>query len=121
LSEKKFEAGHCPKCGSERADVVAEHKEEYHECDFDAETYFRVLECRGCGQHYFKSVSSNSEDCRYYFDEERRKDVQEYIETIHYWPPAAKRRPPEWVSDIGFEDRVLASLFGDVYMSHPGR
>lgn len=29
MAENKFEVGHCPSCGSERADVVAEHKEDY--------------------------------------------------------------------------------------------
>jgi hypothetical protein len=115
LPEKKFEEGHCPKCGSGRADAVAEHKVEHHEPDFDSETYYRVLECRGCGQPYFKSSSTNSEDFRHYFDPDQGEEVQEYIETINYWPPSAKRRSPDWVSDIGFEDRVLGSLFNDVY------
>jgi len=114
LSEKKFEEGHCPKCGAQRADIVAEYKEEYHEHHFDAVTFFRVLECRGCGEHYFKSSSSNSEDIHYYHDEDGN-ECSEYVETIQYWPPAAKRRKPDWVSEIGFEDRVLGSLFSDVY------
>jgi len=115
MPEKKFEEGHCPSCGSTRADVVAEHKDEYHDHHFDAVTYYKVLECRGCGQHYFKSSSSNSEDYDHSENPETGEYEMEYNETINYWPPAAKRRPPEWVDDIGFEDRVLGSLFDDVY------
>ncbi|WP_187429643.1 hypothetical protein ROLI_024400 [Roseobacter fucihabitans] len=119
MADKKFEEGHCPSCGSDRADIVAEHKDEFHGggagFDFQANTFYRVLECRGCGQHYFKSTSSNSEDYFHYYDPETGEEETEYTETVHYWPPAAKRRSPEWVAEIGFEDRVLGSLFNDVY------
>lgn len=117
MSEKKYETGHCPECGSERADVVAEHKVRYndHHNDIQGVTDYQVLECRGCGSHYFKSNSSNSEDYHEYFDYDLDEPVREHIETVKYWPPAAKRRPPEWSSEIGFEDRVLGSLFNDVY------
>lgn len=115
MAKKKFEVGHCPSCGAERADVVAEHKEEYRSPDFDADTYYQVLECRGCGAHYFKSSSSNSEDYHYYYDHEIGSEAREHIETINYWPPAAKRKPPEWADEIRFEDRILGSLFDDVY------
>lgn len=115
MADKKFEVGHCPSCGAERADVVAEHKEVFNSPDFDAVTYYQVLECRGCGQHYFKSTSSNSEDYHYYYDDELGSEAREPIETINYWPPTAKRKPPEWASEIGFEDRTLGSLFNDVY------
>ena len=29
MAEKKFEEGHCPECGAQRADVAAQHKEEF--------------------------------------------------------------------------------------------
>lgn len=113
--EKKFEDGHCPKCGSQRADVKVQHREEYHEPDFDAVTLYSVLECRGCGEHYFKSSYSNSEDYYYFEDHETGGQDAHFNETVHIWPPAAERRPPEWASDITVEDRVLGSLFNDVY------
>lgn len=78
-------------------------------------TYYQVLECRGCGAHYFKSNSSNTEDYHDYFDDESGAEEREYMETINYWPPAAKRKPPEWVMEIRFKDRILGSLFDDVY------
>jgi hypothetical protein len=115
MTTKKYEDGHCPSCGAERADIVAEHKDEYHDPNYDAVTYYRVLECRGCGENYFKSTSSNSEDYFHFHDPETGEEDMEYNETIHYWPPAAKRRPPVWANDVRLEDRVLGSLFDDVY------
>jgi rubredoxin len=115
MAEKKFEEGHCPECGAERADVVAQHKEEYDYGGIYGATYYSVLECRGCGHHYFKTLSWNSED----IDHEHNPITGEWDtiahERIAFWPPAAKRRRPEWADEIGFEDRVLGSLFDDVY------
>lgn len=115
MAAKKYEEGHCPSCGAERADIVAEHKDVYHDSNFDAVTYYRVLECRGCGEHYFKSTSSNSEDYSQFYNPNTDDVEMDYNEIIHYWPPAAKRRAPEWADEIGYEDRVLGSLFADVY------
>ena len=112
---KKFEEGHCPKCGSERADVVAECEDKYHDHDYDAVTRYKILECCGCGQHYFKSSASNSEDYYDYFDRETGQHEREYIEKISYWPPPAKWRLPEWFENIRVRDHVLGSLFNDVY------
>lgn len=115
MTKKKFEEGHCPECGSERADVVAQHKEEFDYGEVSGATFYSVLECRGCGHCYFKTLSWNSED----IDHEQNPVTGEWDtiahERITFWPPTAKRRPPEWADDIGFEDRVLGSLFDDVY------
>lgn len=115
MTTKKYEEGHCPKCGSQRAEVVAEHKDEYHDHHFDAVTNYRILECRGCGEFYFKTLSWNSEDYDHVENEATGEWETVVNETVTFWPPAAKRRPPEWADDIGFEDRVLGSLFDDVY------
>ncbi|MBL3702231.1 hypothetical protein GI582_05935 [Sulfitobacter sp. BDSS02] len=114
MSDNKYENGHCSKCGSQRADIVAEHTDEYQDENFHAVTHYRILECRGCGYHYFKSSSSNSEDYDHY--ETGNGDYETiHNETIHYWPPAYERRSPDWVDEIGLTDRVLGSLFEDVY------
>lgn len=113
MAEKKFEDGHCPKCGSQRADTLAEHKDFYDDDHFQAWTYYRILECRGCGENYYKTSSTNSED----YDHVETPGGWEMVhnETIHYWPPPAKRPMPDWSNDLMFEDRVLGSLFEDVY------
>jgi hypothetical protein len=115
MTDKKFVEGHCPDCESERADVVAQHREDYDDGNVNGAIFYQILECRGCGKHYFKSTSSNSEDVHNFENQETGAYESEYFETIHYWPPAAKRRSPEWANEIGFEDRVLGSLFDDVY------
>lgn len=117
MSEKKFEDGHCPKCGSQRADVLAEHVDKYDDGQFQAHDYYKILECRGCGQKYFKTLSTNSEDYSNVGEDTPSGWETVYLETVHYWPPPAKRRMPEWSSDLGFEDRVLGSLFEDVYIA----
>jgi hypothetical protein len=78
-------------------------------------TYYRIIQCRGCGDIYFKTISSNSEDFDHYEDPETGEWETVYHETIRFWPPAAVRRPPEWSDDLSLEDRVLGSLFNDVY------
>ena len=115
MAEKKYEAGHCPECGAERADVVAQHKVEEDYGSIWGATIYSVLECRGCGHHYFKKLSWNSEENDYEYDPATGEAVTIPYERIAFWPPAAKRRRPEWADEIGFEDRVLGSLFDDVY------
>lgn len=115
MAAKKFEEGHCPSCGAGRADIVAEHRDAYNSPHYDEVTYYRVLECRGCGQNYFKSTSSNSEDYNDYYDDETDSEAREHIETVKYWPPTAKRQAPEWAHEINFKDQILGSLFDDVY------
>ena len=118
MAKEKFEKGHCPRCGANRADIAAEHKVEFHDDSdgyFSEVTYYRVLECRGCGEHYFKSTSSNSEDFHSYTNPITGEIEEEQYEVIHYWPPAAKRRRPEWFDEIHSKDRILDSLFRDVY------
>ncbi len=117
MTKQNYEEGHCYGCGSTRADVVAEHKVEFHEHDIYADTYYKILECRGCGQHYFKTSSLSSEDYHVFENSETGAYETEHIETVNYWPPAARRRPPEWADEIGFKDRLLGSLFNDVYVA----
>ena len=113
--EKKYEEGHCPKCGSQRADVVAQHEDKIRSEEFDADTLCSILECRGCGNYYFKSAHTNSEETISGYDQRTGEEFHEYIETVKYWPPAAERRRPDWAFKIKFTDHVLGSLFDDVY------
>lgn len=115
MGDQSFEEGHCPKCGSLRADVVAEHKREYSHYDFDAVTFFRVLECRGCGEVYFKSVHTNSEDIEYVDYGIPGLWESRYIENVEYWPPSWDRRRPGWIDEIFKKDKILGGLFRDVY------
>ncbi|HMS95765.1 MAG TPA: DUF4145 domain-containing protein [Tabrizicola sp.] len=113
MSEKKYEDGHCPKCGSQRADVMAEHKDFYDDDVFQSWTYYKILECRGCGANYYKTLSANSED--YDHVETANGYEMQYNERTQFWPPPAKRPTPEWSNDLKVRDWVLGKLFDDVY------
>ncbi len=114
-NEAEYVVGHCPICQSQRADIKVRHTDRFDEGSYSAITHYDVLECRGCGEHYFKSSSSNSEDCDYLQDPDTGEYEQVYPETIHFWPPAGDRQPPGWAVEIGYRDRVLGGLFDDVY------
>ena len=114
-ASKEYESGSCPFCGSDRADVKAQYNNQSFEDDVHAETVYSVLECRGCGKIYFKSCSTNSEDYHDFYDPISGEEVFEYIERIKFWPPAGKRRQPDWSVEIDSRDTVLGSLFDDVY------
>jgi rubredoxin len=115
MAEKKYEEGHCPECGSQRADVVAQHKVKFSDEVFSGATDYSVLECRGCGYYYFKTLSWNSEDTTCEQDPYTGDWHEVPKEWVTFWPPVAKRRKPDWTKEIGFADRLLGSLFDDVY------
>lgn len=115
MAEKTFEQGHCPECGAQRADVAAQHKVEFDTGDIYGGTYYSILECRGCGHHYFKISSWNSEDIDHELNPATGDWDMCHQEQVTFWPPAAKRRKPDWAVRIGILDRVLGSLFDDVY------
>lgn len=115
VEKKSYEDGHCPVCASERADIKATHEVEYRSNQYSSLNNYYILECRGCGGNYFKHKSSNSEDYHDYYDENTGEHEVEYIETIQFWPPPARRHRPDWFTSILLEDRVLGSLFENVY------
>lgn len=120
MTEKDFEEGHCPKCESQRADVIVEHKDEYVERSGDfvyyEDTYYRILKCRGCGKIYFKTLSTNSEDYYVDVDPDTGETIDEfYRETVQFWPPSSKWKIPDWADTIRYNDHLLGCLFADVY------
>ena len=115
MSEIVIEVGHCHKCGSQRADVLTEHIDDYDDGYFQAYTRYKILECRGCGQNYYKTSSTNSEDYTQVGDDKPGEWETVYNETIHYWPPPAKHQMPEWASNLVVLDRIMGALFADVY------
>ncbi len=113
--EKEIERGNCPDCGSERADKKQSVLKEYRSLEYDSDTEFSILECRGCGRCYFKQSHTNSEDYFHYYCEYEQKEVQEYQEHVDYWPPPSKRTKPAWFDDLILFDHDLHRLLGDVY------
>ena len=112
MDSAKFEDGHCPKCSGKRADIVYQHEESYLHSYFHETITYSILECRGCGEHYFKTCYTNSEDIS-------MSDTHGVIYNKHekYWPPSGIRRKPEWEGRLFHKDPVLRSLFNDVYVA----
>lgn len=113
--DKKHEDGHCPNCYSKRADKMASYEDTGGDNHVDWISKYSVLECRGCGVHYFKASHSNSEDFEYFIDPHTGEHEKQYNESIEFWPPPAKRAAPDWANEIGAHDLVLGALFDDVY------
>lgn len=117
MSTEAFEVGHCPRCKSERADVRAEFYETFDHPDINGGTNYKVIQCRGCGKVYFKTVSWDSESGWYSFNPLLGCEEYEHDETVKYWPPASSRRRPEWHDDLHAKDGLLWSLTNDVYIA----
>lgn len=113
-SDPAYEAGSCPDCGSNRADVKERHLVNVNTEVYDSHTVYSILECRGCGTVYFKYCHSNSEDQHDYYDHNGEHQT-EYIETVRFWPPSSGRKKPEWLDDLKLEDWILGSLLSDVF------
>ena len=112
MDSEKFEEGNCPRCGGQRADIVCQHADRHEDPYFHEVMYYSILECRGCGEYYFKTCYMNSYD---YTMSERHGCV--YNKHENYWPPSGIRKKPEWKGRLIHEDHVLGSLFNDVYVA----
>ena len=100
------------RCGAKRADIVCQHDDSHHHQDFHESMYYSILECRGCGEHYFKTCYMNSYD---YTVSEEHGVV--YKKIVKYWPPSGIRKKPGWEGRLIHKDPVLRSLFNDVYVA----
>lgn len=123
MSKKTVVVAHCVKCNGDRAaDIVGEHREVCNSPNYDAETLYRILKCRGCSHVHFQTASTNSVDVTHYFDDESGQEVEEYQEFVRYFPPIAKRHRPDWAvkhSSYSLEmerllDEAYAALNGDL-------
>ncbi len=116
ISRTKTTLAHCPKCNGDReADVVAEHSETFNSEAYDANTLYRILKCRGCGHTHFQTVSTNSEDVDQGYDEATGEPVEEYVETIRYFPSISKRPRPDWASGHASYSPIMEHLLDEAY------
>lgn len=117
--------GHCPKCGPDRnADVMGEHRSEFRDEEFWANSTFRILVCCGCETAFFQIESVCSEDEDWDYDKEG--DPYSYVTPhFHYYPSPIKREQPAWarrfdidksLAELGISDTgQLWNLFDDIY------
>jgi hypothetical protein len=57
---------------------------------------------------------SNSEDFISYVNEDG-EHIDEYLETVEFWPPPSKRKRPNWMYELNLVNRDLGRLFEDVF------
>jgi Domain of unknown function (DUF4145) len=110
--------GHCPNCGPQRyADVVGEHSvvESDDSSGVWAQTDYRMLSCGGCKKVYFQEIYIFSEDVDYDYHPITGEETREYNQKITFWPAPAKRKHPDWLSDILVRDRSLHEILLETY------
>lgn len=116
MNKESFcDSGNCHSCGSKRAEVRASYTNRIDRYDFSAITQYSILECRGCGEIYFKSCASNSDDHVENVNPETGETELQDVETVTFWPPSCDRLPPGWSVKIDDVDTNLALLYDDVY------
>ena len=99
----KIRKAECSKCGDMRnCEVRGHYEERYSDEHFQASTEWFILECRGCEYVFVQTVSTNSEDCNYYYEEDGSEAVM-HAATVRYWPALSKRTKPEWMTEYGIE------------------
>lgn len=95
---RKAECSNCE--GMRNCDILGMHSERTEDDNFQAETTWYILKCRGCDHVFVQTISTNSEDYEDYYEEDGSAATT-YNETIKYWPALSKRRRPEWILDYG--------------------
>ena len=114
-TKKTVIMAHCPKCNGDRAaDIVGEYSETYNSENYDENTLYRILKCRGCAHVQFQTAMTNSEDVDYSYDHEG-ETVADYPETIHYFPPIDKRPRPDYTRSHPSYSRAMEHLLDEAY------
>ena len=113
--ESLCKSGNCHSCGSKRAEVKRHYTNRIDEYESSSITHYSILKCTGCGEIYFKSRASNSDDYIEILNQETGKIELQDVEIVKFWPPACNRRPPSWSKEIYNVDIDLAFLFEEVY------
>ncbi|UYN94370.1 MAG: DUF4145 domain-containing protein [Enhydrobacter sp.] len=114
-TKKTVIVAHCPKCNGDRAaDIVGEHSESYNSDNYDENTLHRILKCRGCSHIQFQTATTSSEDVDYSYDD-AGETVMEYPETIHYFPPIARRSRPDYTRSHPSYSPAMKHLLDEAY------
>ncbi len=109
----------CSQCGGIRnCNIRGEHLVRYEDEQFSGETYWYILECRGCENVFVQTASTNSEDYDNFYEDDGSTGTT-YNETLKFWPALSKRREPEWMSEYGIDaenvdalDAAMIELYG---------
>ncbi|WP_312795671.1 DUF4145 domain-containing protein [Tianweitania sp.] len=118
-SETNGRKAFCSACGGDRnCTVRGEFLQAGGDEDFQWHTYWYILECRGCDHTFVQTVSTDSESIEYDYGPDG-ETISWARETSLYWPAKAKRKKPDWLSEIVLEDvdvtvldQSLVELYG---------
>lgn len=111
---------YCSGCSGERnCDILGDFDDRGSDDDMSWSTHWYLLRCRGCEHIFAQTISTNSEDIDYYYEEDGSTGGN-YVETAKYWPAIAKRTRPSWIENItidGRPDRRLNLGLDELYGS----
>lgn len=117
VSSKMKKAG-CSECGGERnCDILGDYDDRDSDGDMSWSTHWHLLRCRGCEHVFVQTVSTNSEDIDYYYEEDGSTGGH-YCETIAYWPALSTRSSPVWLNQIsipGKDCSLLNTYLNELY------
>ena len=100
----------CSNCGGMRnCDILGMHSERVGDDNYQEDTTWYILKCRGCDQVFVQTVSTNSDDYDSFYEEDGSTGTT-HNETIKYWPALSKRKKPEWMSDYGIDGDLNAAM-----------
>jgi hypothetical protein len=111
---------YCSSCRGERyTEIHGHYAESGGDRDYQWYRDWYLLTCCGCDHVFAQSVSSNSQDLDYDYDE-RGGTVVTHYKTIESWPAKAKRERPAWFNGDTIEsergtiqlDASLKELYG---------
>ncbi len=108
----------CSECGGERnCDILGDYDDRDSDGDMSWSTHWHLLRCRGCEHVFVQTVSINSEDIDYFYEEDGSTGGN-YCETITYWPALSTRVPPDWLNQISVPDKdcgLLNTYLNELY------
>ena len=113
---------HCGRCGGSRnCDIKGFHNEFGSEANgqFQWQTAWYLLLCRGCDYIFAQSVSTDSESYYDYYDYNNER-ARDNIETIETWPARARRPLPDWFENHHIEGSIsetaaLSAALNELY------
>ena len=117
---------HCPTCDRMtncdiHGQVVKEwvfNEDLHHVC---GKENYKLLECKGCGTVFFHHLSTNSENMKYrYIDE--KKFISEPEEFIITFPaPEKDDIRPSWLGSLYYKDTQLHTIMDEMYTAHENK
>ena len=118
---------HCPTCDGDRTcDIHGSVKKEGDWSDREGtfivswSVHHSLLECRGCHTVFYETISSNSEDVDYWYDQDGGTHA-EYNKIKETFPKVESKNKPPWIDAIRKIDDQLYDILLEMYLAHSNR